>query len=363
MKKHKLKSPIRLVVNYRVSNGLSPYRLVSHNHRGVDEVNEYLDFLSTRGLSQKTIRAYAYDLLNFFRWLAIKRIEFKKITKLSLLEYIRYQRQHTPSDKEVAPTTINHRVIVVRSLYKYRFNKPIPSGPRSLKERQHFFAQRLPSDPGYVHAIHPRNPSLRVKVPQHIIQPLTHEEASKFIQSLKSWRDITITAFMLLCGLRSKEVITLKINDLHVIEHQVLIHGKGDKERIVPLPKALIFTLKNYLQLERPRKSTDYLFVSLKGPNRGYPLTSEGLRSIFRYYRKKSGVTNANPHRFRHAFGAEMAKAGIPIIALMKLMGHSNIQTTMGYVNISASDISEEFFKVADKLYPKEIESGPKTEN
>jgi site-specific recombinase XerD len=362
MDENKSKSNICLLINRNVANGISPYRLVSANGSGIDETNEYLDMLAIRGLSLRTIRAYAYDLLNFFRWLVYENIHLSDITKSLLLKYIRYQRDQS-SGKQTAPTTINHRLIVIRCLYKFHFNNPIPSGTRSPKEKPHFFTQRMPSDPGYAYAIRPRNPSLRVKVSHHIIQPLTHSEVSQFIQSLKTWRDITITAFMLLCGLRSNEVITIKMDDLRFSENQVLIHGKGNKERIIPLPRTLIFALENYLKLEKPKISTDNLFVTLKGPNRGYPLSREGFRSIFRYYRKKSGISNANPHRFRHTFGAVMAKAGISVVSLMKLMGHSSIQTTMGYVNISVNDIKQEFHKVTAKLFAQEIENGPKTDS
>lgn len=361
MDKNKSKSIFRIVIQ-NTANGISPYHLVSATGTDIDEVNEYLDMLATRGLSLRTLRAYAYDLLNFFRWLDLNNMQLNKITKTSLLQYIRYQRDQS-FGKQTAPTTINHRLIVIRCLYKFHFNNPIPSGTRSPKEKPHFFTQRMPSDPGYAYAIRPRNPSLRVKVSHHIIQPLTHSEVSQFLQSLKTWRDITITAFMLLCGLRSNEVITIKMDDLRFSENQILIHGKGNKDRIVPLPRTLIFALENYLQLERPKICTDYLFVSLKGPNRGCILTREGFRSIFRYYRKKSGISNANPHRFRHTFGAVMAKAGISVVSLMKLMGHSSIQTTMGYVNISVNDIKQEFHKVTAKLFAQEIENGPKTDS
>lgn len=363
MKKYEPNSPIRLVANYRVSNGLSPYRLVKPDGQLIDEVNEYLDLLATRGLSLKTVRAYAYDLLNFYRWLSRRNLKLSQITKGSLLEYIRYQNESSSQKTKIAQATINHRLTVVSCLYNYHFNRPIPSGAHRVKQKPSFFLQHTGFIPFLPHKFSSTKRSLRVKMPKRITLPLTKEEVRKFLASLKTWRDIAMTAFMLLCGLRSREVIGLKLDDIRITEDQVRICGKGRKERVVPLPGDLANAIRRYLQLERPKNSQDNLFVLLKGPNRGSALTPAGLRSLYRYHRKISGITNANPHRFRHTFGANMARAGIPLPALMKLMGHSDIKTTIGYVNISVNDIREEFHRVVDKLYNQEIENGPKTEN
>ena len=142
-------------------------------------------------------------------------------------------------------------------------------------------------------------------------------------------------------------------------ENQFRILVKGKRERIVPMPADLVTAIRSYIKLERPKKSKDSLFVVLKGPNRGNPLKPDGLRNLYRYHRKISGIYIANPHRFRHTFGANMARAGIPLPALMMLMGHSSIKTTIGYTNISLNDIREEFHRVVDKLYSREIENGP----
>ena len=81
MNMDKNKSNICLILNRNAANGISPYRLVSANSTNIDVVNEYLDMLATRGLSLRTLRAYAYDLLNFFRWLDLNSMQLNKITK------------------------------------------------------------------------------------------------------------------------------------------------------------------------------------------------------------------------------------------------------------------------------------------
>jgi integrase len=141
---------------------------------------------------------------------------------------------------------------------------------------------------------------LRLKQPQRIVVPLSAEEVAKFWKSFRTFRDLALVALMLLDGLRSRETLDLQLEDLQLAEAQIRVLGKGDKQRLLPLPPETIQVLQNYLQLERPLTNSPALFVSLKGRRRGQPMTVAGLRSLFRHHRLRSDVLRANPHRFRH---------------------------------------------------------------
>ena len=111
--------------------------------------------------------------------------------------------------------------------------------------------------------------------------------------------------------------------------------------------------LDHYLRLERPQTSTDTLFVSLKGPARGTRMTPAGLRSLFRYHRRTTGVKKANPHRFRYTFASDMVRAGVSLPALMRLMGHARIETTMVYVEVTPLEVYQQYAKaVAQHIRP-----------
>jgi integrase/recombinase XerD len=158
---------------------------------------------------------------------------------------------------------------------------------------------------------------------------------------------------MLLQGLRSKEVIALDCEDVQLGESRICVHGKGNKVRVLPLAPDTVRMLDHYLRLERPTACGPALFVSLKGRARGARITSAGLRSLFRYHRIVSGVAGAHPHRFRHSFASDMVRGGISLPALMNLMGHSTITTTMIYVQISPRDVLEQYARaVAKRLLP-----------
>ena len=122
---------------------------------------------------------------------------------------------------------------------------------------------------------------------------------------------------------------------------------------MLPLAFETVQLRDHYLRLEWPTGCGSPLFVSLKGPARGTRITPAGLRSLFRHHRRTSGISHAHPHRFRHTFASDMMRAGISLPALMHLMGHAHISTTMLYVQISPRDVWEQYVRaVAQQLRP-----------
>ena len=192
-----------------------------------------------------------------------------------------------------------------------------------------------------------------MKEPKRIVMPLSVDEVARFWSSFRTSRDLAIVGLMLLQGLRSKEVITLNCEDVLLSESQICVRGKGNKIRILPLASDTILLLDRYLRLERPLQCGPALFVSLKGPARGVRMTPAGMRSLFRHHRRVSQTTPANAHRFRHTFASDMVRAGISLPALMQLMGHAHISTTMVYVQISPRDVFEQYARaVSQHLRP-----------
>ena len=125
--------------------------------------------------------------------------------------------------------------------------------------------------------------------------------------------------------------------------------SKGRKKRLLPVPAEILDVLGQYLHLERPLANTPAVFVCLKGHSRGQPMTVAGLRSLFRHHRLRSRIPDANPHRLRHTFGADMVRAGMSLPALQHLMGHSQIHTTMLYVQLAPQDVWREYARAIEK--------------
>ncbi len=312
----------------------SPYRLVQSDGHEVDWANEFLDAQRLRGLSLRSLRAYAFDLVNLARWFAVESIELSGLTEGKLTDYIHYQLN---KQAQPAPRTINHRLSVTICLYRFHYGCEIPAQARS-----HDGAFILSAPFGYARRRRVVR-RIKVKVPRRIMVPLTAAEVDSFWSGFRTFRDLSIVALMLFNGLRSCEVLNLKLEDLRFAQSQILVQGKGNRQRLLPLDSQTIKLLERYLDVERPKTNSCFVFVVLKGANRGKPLTTAGLRTVFRHHRRISSVSKANPHRFRHTFGADMVRAGVSLPALMKLMGHSHIHTTMLYVQLCPQDVWREF--------------------
>lgn len=349
------------------SPGLSPYRLVDETGMEIPQVNEFLDARATSGLSECSLRTYAYGLLSFWRWIEQAGRQLQDLQEPDLLDYIRFQKRDAKEDgREAAPKSLNLRLTVARGLYRFHYLRELPEGRRACRRRSHPYHTGASSDVGYLHPSRPRASQLRVKVPRRVVIPLEPQEIGRFLDGFRTWRDLCIVSLMLLCGLRSREILGMTLGDLSLSRGECRIRGKGDKERVVPLAPQAISLIGSYLEVERPAGRSQSLFVVLKGPRRGQPMTTAGLRSLFRYHRCEADVPRANPHRFRHTFGTDMARAGISLPALMKLMGHGHIETTMVYVELSPQDVWDEFHRIARRVHaertsPESKESGGST--
>ena len=322
------------------AGSLCPYRLLDPSGQEVVCCNQFLEAQCLRGLSLCSLRIYGYDLLNFARWSWRRRRKLSSLDEHALLDYVRFQLQSSPRP---AASTVNHRLTVVRCLYRFHSGGNLPGGPQSV---QSSYKTRSPLGYGRPGR---RAATLRLKQPRRIILPLTPEQVARFWHSFRTFRDLSLIALMLLDGLRSAEVRRIQLHDVDLLAGQLRVCGKGRKERIVPLPSEALHALQCYLHIERPSTAYRQLFVSLKGPHRGQPLTEAGLRSLFRHHRRKSQVLVANPHRFRHTFGSDMVSAGVSLPALMHLMGHASIHTTMLYVELSPQEVWRQYQLAVNK--------------
>ena len=330
-------------------NSRSPVRVIEQNTgREVDWVNRYLDREYVRRLADKSLRLYAHNLLHFVRWWAnIHRtgdVLEQDLTESTLLEYLRFESGLQPRP---SASTINARIAVADRALRNQF----PDAPCQIARGFHqAYLRRRPMGLGRPRWAISR---LRVKEPKRSIVPLSIDEVARFWSSFRATRDLAIVGLMLLQGLRSAEVLALNPDDVLLSEGQLRVRGKGNKLRFLPLAPETVQLLEHYTRLERPNPCSAALFVSLKGPARGQRMTPAGLRSLFRYHRRTTGIKPANPHRFRHTFASDMLRAGVSLPALMRLMGHSDIQTTLLYVHVTPQDVYLEYARaVAQHIRP-----------
>lgn len=324
--------------------------------------NRWLEHLAARCFSPGTVRGYAFDLLNFSRFLVEHEIAFAQVAPSDVFDWLGWQARPAPTKGRrvvrlnakhgVAPATMNRRVAAVRGLFDYAVmcgvveTNPVPSARRSSGLRSarrgllgHVSARRLPSA------------NRLVRQDRRLPESVAADEVGMFLADLESHRDRAIVLLMLLGGLRAAEVRSLRLADVDVGMRQVRVSGKGNKQRLVPVDGAFFTELTWYLRSERPsRLSTPECFVVLRGPTTGNAMTEAGLRRIFRTHRARSGASRVRPHRLRHTFGTELAAAGIDLLVLRELMGHAHVETTAAYVHVSAETIAAEWHKAKEAI-------------
>ena len=320
----------------------------------VQVINDYLGYVADRGYSPRTVRAYAFDLLAFARWLLVEQVALAQVDTDVLLRFLTFCRGtvlpgqaggnvvplRTGRSTGYAPTTINRRLAAISGLFGYRQMRdpglPNPV-PRTGAARRSTPAQRAGL---LAHLDRPKGRSrLRVREPRRLPRGLDRQETTALLASLRAERDRAIAGLMLFSGLRSAEVLGLTVRDVDIPTGWVRVIGKGDKERRVPLDPDVAGLIQTYLFAERPESDSPVLFLVAKGPHRGQPLTAAGLRTIFRYHRGRSGVPAGHPHALRHSFGTALAEAGVDLAVLQALMGHDHVDSSAAYIHLAPAHV------------------------
>jgi site-specific recombinase XerD len=321
--------------------------------RTLDSINDYLAYLADRRYSPATVRAYAFDLLHFLRWLGAESLPIDAVSTDDLLRYLaacRTGRRPGRHDNVVsmrrrqaagyAPTTVNRGLAAISGLFNFRemrdpeARSPVPKGPAARRNGAGERAGLLG------HLARPKARStLRVREPRRLPRGLERPEITALLSSFLCERDRAIAGLMLFSGLRSAEVLGLEVGDVDIGRGWVRVTGKGDKERRVPLDPDVASLVQSYLLAERPDTTSKKVFIVAKGPHRGQPLTPAGLRRVFRYHRERSGVAAGHPHALRHSFGTALAEAGTDLAVIQALMGHDHVDSSATYIHLAPTHL------------------------
>jgi integrase len=204
---------------------------------------------------------------------------------------------------------------------------------------------------GQIPSATPRlNPLLRV--PQTLPRLVPVEQVQRFLASLNTYRDKAIVLLMALGGLRKSEVLGVEEADLDPAQHTVLVReGKGGRQRVCCVAPLFFQVANRYQDEERPPTDTARLFVVLKGPQRGRPLSVSGLNTIIAYHRRLARTPDLNCHRLRHTCLTMLREAGMSLEALQQQAGHQNINTTRLYLHLSNQALRDEYFRVSEQLF------------
>ncbi len=186
-----------------------------------------------------------------------------------------------------------------------------------------------------------------VRVPRTLPKILDPAEVQRLLGALRSERDQA----MVLGGLRRCEVLGLRLADVEVAEHRLfIVNGKGGHQRLVPITNSFFTSVGDYIRSERPKTSTDRVFLALKGPRRGRPLSAEGLDEILTGARRRAGLERGTCHQLRHTCLTRLREAGMPLEAVQAQAGHRSIESTRVYLHLTNDWLAREYRRAADLI-------------
>lgn len=315
---------------------------------GVQLLDEYLEFLSGR-CRPNTVLAVAYDLKVFF---AVVGKSPKCVRAADVLAFMTAQRSGRRSISEpplqavddrggVSTRTLRRRLSSVSGLYAFLHARgdvttnPVPRGLPTRRERQR-----------------PRQGVPLVRESRTLPRVLTPAEVDALTSELRTHRDRAMVAAMMLGGLRRCEVVGVRLADLRVAERRVFVaDGKGGHQRLVPISARFFEHLAAYLDTERPADAdTDAVFVVLKRPRRGKPLTAAGLDEVLDGARARAGLAHATCHELRHTCLTRLREAGMPLEAVQAQAGHASIESTRIYLHLADDWLASQYRKAAEVI-------------
>ncbi len=298
-------------------------------------VEKYLRYLKVeRNASSHTITSYQNDLSGFLAFCSksfdapIEKVNVHEVNRLTIRLWL-----GDLSEEGLAKSSIARKVAALRSFFKYCF------------KRGH-----IEKNPAHLLIVPKKDKSLPKTVTQSDLERLLDAVDTSTVKGLQ---DRAILEVFYGTGIRVSELVGLNITDVDIRSKQIIVHGKGNKERVIPLGDTAIKIIKEFLKLRTQlygnRTDSDArkaLFIAASGQR----IYARGVRyMVERYLKKHSEVTQKSPHVLRHSFATHMLDNGADIRIIKEFLGHSNLASTQVYTHTSV----ERLKNVYEQAHPR----------
>ncbi len=291
---------------------------------------QYLEFEARA--AENTLIAYRTDLTQFGVYLAELKQDPLEVTQAQVVEYL----ESLAASGEVAGTTLHRKLSSLRSFYLHLRRE----GAIEL------------------------DPTADVKAPaqtKRLPAVLSRAEVSHLIDQVKgtdpiATRDRALLELMYASGLRVSEVVNLEVSDIDFEEGILRTRGKGNKERIVPVGRQALLSIRIYLRSGRRALTKDrpqrHLFVNFRGGQ----LTRQGLYKIVRKYAAAAGLSDRmSPHTLRHTFATHLLSGGCDLRSVQEMLGHADVSTTQTYTHLSTERLKDVYFDAHPRAVLREL--------
>lgn len=268
-----------------------------------ERINEFKSYLTYEKMfSSNTVNSYVRDLEEFNSFLESEYI--KHVTYKDIRSYLAYMY-----NKKYSSRTISRKLSAIRSFYKYEVNKGV------IKDNPCLLIS---------------NPKVEKKLPNY----LSYNEIETMLEvpdtfKNNSLRDKLIIEILYSTGIRVSELVNIKVKDIDFYNNQILILGKGNKERYVIFGNTLKDMLKEYISI---KNDSEYLITNKYNKK----MSTRSIEEIVKKIVKIDGIKNkVTPHTIRHTFATHMLNEGADLRVVQELLGHENLKTTEVYTHVS----------------------------
>ena len=294
--------------------------------------------LEEKDRSPLTLKGYLSDLhffANWFEWKNNEKFSPEAVTPTDLREY----KQHLSKEKKYLANTIGRYFSSLNVYFNWAVSEKLietnpakgiknikqnTTTPRWLDKKEQFALRR---------AMEKDLQIARLRYP-------------------KRWagrqRDFSMVTLMLNTGLRLAELVNLELGDIQLSERKgsVLVrHGKGDKQRRIPLNADARKALQDWLEIRPKISGNDFLFIALESEANG-SLSHRTVQRIVRRYGQDADLPDLSPHILRHTFAKNLVNSGVSLEKVAALLGHSSLETTRIYITPSAQDLAQAVSKL-----------------
>lgn len=285
------------------------------------DLADYLDYLKyQKNYSSYTILSYETDIWEFLDYIESESLKYKDIEYSDIRFYLMYLKDKKNDNN----SSIDRKLSALRGFYKFMANEGIVktntfalvSGPKKSKKLPRYFEYNELQELFLV-------PDKRTPLGQ---------------------RDLLLLEMLYATGCRVGELVNIKLSEIDLGRRNILILGKGNKERYVTYGEYCEEALNNYLNdgyISLNSNGLDYLFIN----NKGGVLTERGVRFILDKMIKQTSINkNISPHMIRHSFATYLLNAGCDLLTVQKLLGHESIKATQIYTHVTTDRLKEVYF-------------------
>jgi integrase/recombinase XerD len=284
----------------------------------VSVLERFGDYLAVElRLSMQTVDTYLRECTAAEAWANEQDVQLHDMTTGQVIDYL-VERQN--SDAPLDQRTVAKALSALRSFFQYCV----------------------------LEGIRPDNPAGKVSTPKgesRLPGVLSVEEVETILDGIDrstpaGVRDRALFELIYSCGLRISEAVDLELKNLYLEEGLILIRGKGDKERLVPLGDEARRWISEYLSTARPKLVRKLNEQALFLNRRGGRLSRKGMWKRFHELTQSVGI-DAKVHTLRHSFATHLLEGGADLRSVQELLGHADIGTTQIYTHIDTADLKE----------------------